>query len=128
MSGGAEGPAVSPETRQLVQRLLDPDWYIDTYPDVAASAGDPAAHFLAYGLWDGRNPNAWFDSAWYIASNPDVARSGVLPLLHYLDFGAAELRNPGPHFDAVFYSEMHPEAAANPLLFHTLTGHRLGYA
>ena len=26
--------------------LFDVDWYLRTYPDVAASGGDPLAHYL----------------------------------------------------------------------------------
>ena len=114
--------------RRLLQRVLDTDWYAATYPDISTFNGTPAAHFLAHGVRDRRDPSPWFDSAWYLDSSPDVSPGGGVPLLHYLQFGATELRNPAPHFDAVFYTEQHPEAADNPLLFHTVTGHDKGYA
>lgn len=36
--------------------FFDPDWYLATYPDVAASGMDPLRHFLRHGRHEGRLP------------------------------------------------------------------------
>ena len=72
--------------------LFSPGWYLNHYPDVAASDVDPALHYLERGLAERRNPGPLFDSASYLASYPDVAGSGMAPLIHYLRHGAAEGR------------------------------------
>jgi len=91
--------------------LVDRDWYLAAYPDVAAAGLDPAAHFLDNPA-DRRDPNPHFDSrayaarhrladgahalidylnggAWregaarpFIAAHPDLALAGVTPLEH----------------------------------------------
>lgn len=72
--------------------LFDADWYIRTYPDVAACQLDPAEHFLRHGMREARSPGPAFDGDDYLARYPDVARSGLHPLLHYLLHGQAEHR------------------------------------
>lgn len=37
---------------------FDPTYYLHTYPDVAAAAQDPLAHFLRRGRYEGRQPSA----------------------------------------------------------------------
>lgn len=34
--------------------LVDPAWYLKTYPDVAEAGLDPGFHFLLHGVWEGR--------------------------------------------------------------------------
>ena len=36
--------------------LVDPDWYLSTYPDVAESGQDPVQHYARWGLSQGRLP------------------------------------------------------------------------
>ena len=72
--------------------LIDPNWYVSQYPDVAASGMDPVFHYVAYGAYEGRNPNPGFNSNAYLDENPDVARLGVNPLYHYERYGRAEGR------------------------------------
>lgn len=107
--------------------FFDPDWYTSRYPDVTGSGLDPIAHFVQFGVAEGRDPNRFFDGAWYLEHYPDVASSGQHALLHYLQTGAAELRNPHPRFDAAYYVDQHPEAAANPLLYHLRFGNLRGW-
>lgn len=112
----------------LVGPFLDPSWYRERYPDIAAATDlDPYLHFIRYGAAEKRDPNQFFDSAWYVEHYPDVAASGLNPLLHYAQAGAAELRNPHPKFDAAYYADQHPDAAANPLLYHLQIGMERGY-
>ena len=107
--------------------LVDANWYVARYPDVAAASIDPLHHYINFGINEERDPNRFFETAWYKKKYPDVAASGMSPLLHYLLFGAREGRNPHPRFDAVFYVNQHPEAANNPLLYHIETGEARGW-
>jgi len=45
--------------------LFDVDWYLATYPDVAASGMDPIDHYLRIGAALGYNPNPLFDTNYY---------------------------------------------------------------
>lgn len=72
--------------------LFDARWYLDAYPDVAASGVDPAYHFLLFGASEGRFPGPDFNPSRYLAANPDVQEAGVNPLLHFLHHGVFERR------------------------------------
>ncbi len=63
---------------------FDGDWYLAHYPDVAASGIDPAAHYLLYGGFEGRDPGPRFSSREYLARNPEAARKGINPLLDHI--------------------------------------------
>jgi len=102
--------------------IFDPQWYLETNPDVRAAGADPLEHFNTSGWREGRKPHPLFDPKWYLDAYPDVRNAGVNPLEHYVQFGAAELRNPGPGFDAAAYVARHPEAAPNPLRHHLAHG------
>jgi 2-polyprenyl-3-methyl-5-hydroxy-6-metoxy-1,4-benzoquinol methylase/glycosyltransferase involved in cell wall biosynthesis len=121
-------PRVSPgESRgdsefELVAKsgYLDPQWYRETYPDVAGAKIDPARHYIENGARELRSPGPCFDTGYYLRSNPDVAASNVNPLVHYLRHGAAEGRAPLPPLEAVGFATARPEGrtdlidAANP--------------
>ena len=76
--------------------LFDPDWYLASYPDVAAAGLDPALHFLLHGAAERRNPGPHFDTGHYLDLYPDIAGSGLNPLVHYLLAGWAEGRSIRP--------------------------------
>ena len=82
------------DDRQAILRskLFDADWYIRTYPEVAASGMDALAHYRNLGWREGKSPGPGFDGAWYLAQNPDVAAAGQNPLEHYARHGALEGR------------------------------------
>src|SRR5258708_7058553 len=67
--------------------FFDRDWYLKRYPDVAAAELNPAAHYLASGAAEGRDPGPRFSTRTYLRRNRDVAAAGVNPLLHYLRLG-----------------------------------------
>lgn len=109
--------------------LFDTDYYLQTYPDVAATALDPIAHYLGTGWREGRNPHPLFDTAYYSAVNPDVAGAGINPLLHFVLRGAIERRLPHPLFDTEFYLVNNPDVVAtgaNPLHHYLTRGGREG--
>lgn len=76
--------------------LFDRDWYLDTYPDVAAGGADPAGHYVRFGAAEGRDPGPAFSGRAYFEANQDVARTRVNPLVHFERFGRAEGRPLSP--------------------------------
>src|SRR6185312_10646241 len=72
-----------------------PRIYMALWPfDVAAAGVDARTHFDSFGWHEGRNPNAWLDTAGYLAHYADVAAGGANPLQHYEQFGWKEGRDP----------------------------------
>jgi len=50
---------------------FDRQWYLNSYPDVAALGVDPAKHYLKHGWIEGRNPSSKFNTTEYLAQYPD---------------------------------------------------------
>ena len=92
--GGRRRKAALHISKILSHRLFDAEWYLQQYPDVAASGTDPLRHYLEHGAHEYMNPSPKFDTRWYLTAYPDVARSGANPLLHYVEFGIYEGRQP----------------------------------
>ena len=86
--------SVNGEAIELASLIIDPDWYVEQYPDIGAAGVDPVQHFLNIGFSEGRNPNRFFDGAWYAQAYPDVAAHGENPFVHYVFYGAREGRKP----------------------------------
>ena len=80
--------------RYPFERLFDPVWYVETYPDVAGFRDGPLNHYLLHGEAKGYRPNPLFDPVWYVETYPDVAGFRDGPLNHYLLHGEAEGRPP----------------------------------
>jgi GT2 family glycosyltransferase len=72
--------------------VFNTDWYLRSYPDVAAAGIDPVHHYIAHGAAEGRKPAPSVDTRGYLSANPDVAAGGMDPLLHYILHGRAEGR------------------------------------
>jgi hypothetical protein len=87
-SGAAQGETPHP--------LFDTRWYLQQYPDVAASGRNPLAHYLQLGVAEGRDPGPQFSTTRYLAVYPDVADQGLNPLLHYVKHGQSEGRTALP--------------------------------
>ena len=64
------------------------------------------------GWHEGRNPNAWFDTAGYLSHYADVAAAGINPLQHYEPIGWHEGRDPSAEFDTLGYLAANPDVAA----------------
>jgi len=102
--------------RNICDPLFDPQFYLDSYPDVATAGRNPLTHYLATGWREGRNPNPWFDTRYYLANNPDVAREQINPLIHYVIKGWRQRMRPALNFDTAFYLANDPELTdADPL-------------
>ncbi|WP_375457735.1 glycosyltransferase [uncultured Enterovirga sp.] len=93
--------------------LLDSDWYLSAYPDVAAAGDSATLHYLRHGFLEGRNPHPLFDWGYY----RDRARlaGGVDPLLHYLASDPSEEVSPCPMFDLQWYRDGNPDLPAQKL-------------
>ena len=72
--------------------FFDRDFYLNSNPDVRAAGADPAAHYLACGGQEGRDPSPFFSTHEYLAKFPDVAASGLNALAHYELYGRREMR------------------------------------
>jgi hypothetical protein len=56
--------------------FFDARWYLETYPDVAASGLSPATHFARYGQWLGRGVSAQRPTAQQAGSLLEALRAG----------------------------------------------------
>jgi cell division septum initiation protein DivIVA len=72
--------------------FFDPEFYLNSNPDVRGSGLDAACHYLVYGGREGRDPGPFFSTHRYLARFPDVAASGVNALVHYEMYGRHEMR------------------------------------
>ncbi|RYH66500.1 MAG: hypothetical protein EON54_04835, partial [Alcaligenaceae bacterium] len=94
--------------RNQAEGDFDATWYLEAYPDVQQAGTPPLRHFLRFGIFEGRAPNAYarqFDRTWYLKTYPDVAGYGD-PLQHFLRHGSGEGRFPNAAlqgFDAHWY-------------------------
>src|SRR5215469_11899056 len=50
-------------------------WYLQTYPDVAASGMDPVAHYLDFGWREGRDPRPDFSTTDYLAIYDELTKA-----------------------------------------------------
>jgi hypothetical protein len=109
--------------------VFDESYYLAQNPDVASSRVHPLIHYVLWGAFEGRRPNALFDPAYYLEQYPDVARARCDPLSHFLLHGTSEERNPGPDFDSKYYLATNRdvrESGLNPLVHFLDVGWREG--
>ncbi|MDQ6675558.1 MAG: glycosyltransferase family 4 protein [Chloroflexota bacterium] len=85
--------------------LFDAKFYLDSNPEMGSGAIDPLAHYMSFGVAEGRDPNPLFDTSFYLESNPQVSRAGINPVYHYVTCGAAEGCDPNPYFDTLLYAD-----------------------
>ncbi len=76
--------------------LFDETWYLETYPEAAASKINPILHYLLYGAVEGKNPSPEFNTKNYLSIYFDVASHGMNPFIHYINFGKKEGRKADP--------------------------------
>jgi glycosyltransferase involved in cell wall biosynthesis len=103
--------------------IFNKDWYLATYPDIAAADIDPLTHFYFYGYKEGRRPNPYFDPLWYMARHGDLTPYAN-PLLHYVVVGEAAGLRPIEHFDPVFYRRAYGVPVSDNCLGHYLVNRR----
>jgi len=85
---------------------FDPTYYGTVNPDLTGlSAADLEYHWLNHGRYEGRNPNAFFNTSFYTSTYPDVVASGQNPLTHFALWGMNEGRLPASTFSTGNVSE-----------------------
>lgn len=121
---------------------FDRDFYLESYPDIAAAGVDPLQHYMKTGWKERRDPAASFSTGFYLDTYPDVASAGVNPFHHYIRIGRRERRSAVPgaakakqntapipqaknqaEFDRDFYLGRYPDVAASGIdpLQHYMT-------
>jgi hypothetical protein len=85
--GAAESTPLSDVVLARRKGGVDQQWYLETYPDIAAAGMDPVHHYLQFGWREGRDPRRNFSTRGYLAVNREVARAGQNPFTHYLRHG-----------------------------------------
>lgn len=93
------------EEHQLLEALVDADWYRATYASRQSTLLDAAAHYADQGWRQGYNPNLWFDTRWYLSQNADARSGQTDPLTHFIRTGANRNRRPHAFFDMQWYAE-----------------------
>lgn len=104
-----------------VPKLFDTTFYLNKYPNAAASGLDPFLHYILIGGRRGYDPNGDFDTAFYRSQTRTRRNS----LLHYIKTGAAAGFDPHPQFSTFSYLGRYPDVAAsktNPLLHYRENG------
>lgn len=104
--GVSEGRIGAPRT------MVDSTWYLATYPDVAAAGMNAEAHFLTYGRYENRNPNAYIDLGSYKQFNSDSTRSGTSVYDHFIAFGQTDNRALGINYSEDYYLANNSDVAA----------------
>lgn len=112
---------ISPLIRRAVA-LLDIDWYLRSYPDVVVSGLGAEEHFARFGFYEGRNPNALFDTDWY--RHLYAVAPGHNCLQHYLVEGWRSGNEPSICFDSEWYGSQVGQGSdgASPLEHFWLIG------
>ncbi|MDR7039268.1 hypothetical protein J2X36_004041 [Methylobacterium sp. BE186] len=128
----APDPAIGRPADLSAARGFDAAFYLLDNPDVARAAlatTDTLAfarqHYQTVGWREGRDGNAFFDTAAYLTANPDVRAAGIDPLAHYDAFGWREGRDPSSAFDTSAYLARNADVAAagiDPLLHYLSYG------
>ena len=109
--------------------LIDDLFYYSRYHDVWNAHADADAHYNTFGWHEGRNPDAFFQTAVYLSANPDVKASGVNPLTHFDITGWKEGRVPSITFDPAQYLNANPDVQAaniDPLRHYLANGFQEG--
>ena len=107
-----------------IARAFDSDWYLAVNDDIRAAGGDPLAHYLNTGHFEGRNPTPWFETLWYRDAYLADGKSTVntdCPLVHYIEHGWRAGNRPHPLIDPAHIARRHG-VAPNELLPALIAG------
>jgi glycosyltransferase involved in cell wall biosynthesis len=90
-------PATFDLTRELLEAsdFFDAEWYLSTYPDVAAAGFDPRRHYRLHGASEDRDPGPGFSSSGYRYAYSEQFNPGS-SLAHYLLAGQQQGLAPLP--------------------------------
>lgn len=68
----------------LASGRFNREWYLQTYPDVAAAGVDPIFHYITNGWKEGRDPSPEFSTSGYLAQHAGSLMPDCNPFMHYL--------------------------------------------
>ena len=100
--------------------FFNSSYYALMNPDLAAASGGDGgllrAHWLSYGIHEGRRGSPCFDAEWYLAGNPDLAAEFgtdyARAALHYRTLGVAQGKAGSAVFDPDDYAQLNADLAA----------------
>ena len=70
--------------------VFDAEYYLSTYPEIAALNIDPLLHYVEHGAQEGRGPRPDFDVAYYLEQCETIGERPPNPLLHFVTVGARQ--------------------------------------
>jgi hypothetical protein len=119
-------PSKHYEEERVVQLsgLVDENWYLINYPDVASADANPLKHYCTQGWKEGRKPNFYFDSDWFCATYPHLLTRGSNPFYDYIARGESENAWPSSHFNTPWYRTQHNLSPDESPLGHYLSNRR----
>jgi len=106
--------------------IFDPQYYLETNPDLIGSGNDPYVHYVLKGAAELRNPGPLLNASFY-ASIADCDEASQNPLNHFVSQGWRRELAPHPLFDTAFYLENNTDVKAsgvNPLAHFITDGWR----
>jgi GT2 family glycosyltransferase len=111
----------------IIFEIFDELYYLKVYPDVRDANIDALEHFMEFGRYERRSPNAIFDSTWY--QDQVGSLKGLDPLSHYLSIGSEQGLDPNPFFDSEWYRSKYllHDKKSIPLVHYFINGYKLGY-
>lgn len=108
---------------------VDPEFYLDAYPDVRIANADPVEHYFSQGWRTDRKPCALFDPKFYRRQAGLIADHAGPVLKHYVEQGWKQGLAPSARFDGEAYITAYGDVAVarvNPLLHFLLDGRKEG--
>ena len=119
-STGKCGVTISSAQKKLV---FDAVYYANNHPDLKNAFGSDAtklyAHFLNFGISEGRQAHPMFDVKYYLSQHSDLQEAFgtdyARALRHYINIGCNENRKTAEptNLGDVFYAKISPAAVAN---------------
>ncbi len=113
---------IATETITSQNSLFDENYYLETYPNVAAAVADGEFatgydHYIKYGQYEGYRPSPYWDENYYLQENPDVAASvkaGATSsgFMNYYLYGQYENRPGLLYFNTSYYLAHNHDVAA----------------
>lgn len=108
--------------------IFDPEFYLESNPDVAKENKHPLVHYFREGWREGRSPHLLFDIGYYFKQIDDeIKERQIEPILHFITEGWLKGKKPSPYFDPLYYVNTNKDfdfSKLNPLSHFILRGCR----
>jgi len=103
---------LTPTDVEDLRAAFDADFYLERYPDVAASGLAPFEHYMLFGWKEGRDPSPAFSTSYYLQHSPELAKVGINPFVHWVSHGNREWRPALPFHSRLKALGYHPKVSA----------------